>query len=303
MVRREKTNYVIQSVSHALDVLEQFSGDAEELGVTELSKRLKLHKNNVFRLLATLESRGYIEQNKATENYRLGIRCLQLGQTFVQPHGPAPPGAAGHGRALVKSAARAPTSPCCAAAAWCRSTAVEADQPVRMVSRIGEALPLHCTAAGKVHLAFESEEELKSALPETLERYTEKTIIKRTELIAAAARRRRERLRDRDRRVPRGRAVDRGADPGLHAHRRRQPRRQRPRVSAVAGAHRERGRAARRARPGSELSTRLGFNGVTHRARTRDRARLRSTLATPCSCALAERRLPKPLDREYYLPC
>src|SRR5215470_4013294 len=39
MVRREKTNYIIQSVSHALDVLEQFTGEADELGVTELSNR------------------------------------------------------------------------------------------------------------------------------------------------------------------------------------------------------------------------------------------------------------------------
>src|SRR5437899_5522637 len=82
-MRREKSNYVIQSVSHSLDVLEQFFGEADELGVTELSKRLKLHKNNVFRLLATLEARGYIEQNKATENYRLSVRCLRLGQRFV----------------------------------------------------------------------------------------------------------------------------------------------------------------------------------------------------------------------------
>src|ERR1035437_2636071 len=87
VVRREKTNYVIQSVSHALDVLEQFTGEADELGVTELSKRLKLHKNNVFRLLATLEARGYIEQNKTTENYRLSIRCLRLGQRFVMQTG------------------------------------------------------------------------------------------------------------------------------------------------------------------------------------------------------------------------
>src|ERR1035437_11163955 len=87
MVRRDKTNYLIQSVAHAFDVLEQFFGDVDELGVTELSKRLKLHKNNVFRLLATLEARGYIEQNKATENYRLGIRCLRLGQRFVMQTG------------------------------------------------------------------------------------------------------------------------------------------------------------------------------------------------------------------------
>src|SRR5690349_12045690 len=87
MVRRDKTNYVIQSVAHSLDVLEQFSRDVDELGVTELSKRLKLHKNNVFRLLATLEARGYIEQNRSTENYRLGIRCLNLGQSYVQHAG------------------------------------------------------------------------------------------------------------------------------------------------------------------------------------------------------------------------
>ncbi len=87
MVRREKSNYIIRSVSHALDVIEQFFGEADELGVTELSKRLKLHKNNIFRLLATLESRGYIEQNKATENYRLGLRSLHLGQAYVSRMG------------------------------------------------------------------------------------------------------------------------------------------------------------------------------------------------------------------------
>ncbi len=86
MVRRDKTNYVIQSVAHSLDVLEQFS-DVDELGVTELSKRLKLHKNNVFRILATLQARGYIEQNKATENYRLGIRCLHLGRSYINHMG------------------------------------------------------------------------------------------------------------------------------------------------------------------------------------------------------------------------
>src|SRR5438105_8647090 len=87
MVRREKSNYVIQSVSHALDVLEQFNGGVDEIGVTELSKRLKLHKNNVFRLLATLEARGYIEQNKASENYRLGIKCLHLGRRYIEHMG------------------------------------------------------------------------------------------------------------------------------------------------------------------------------------------------------------------------
>lgn len=83
MVRRDKANYLIQSVSHALDVIEELCKASGEMGVTELSKRLKLHKNNVFRLLATLELRGYVEQNASTENYKLGVKALQLGQAYV----------------------------------------------------------------------------------------------------------------------------------------------------------------------------------------------------------------------------
>ncbi|HWR73961.1 MAG TPA: helix-turn-helix domain-containing protein, partial [Nitrospirota bacterium] len=83
VMKREKANYTVQSVSHALDILESFTKAENELGVTELSKRLGLHKNNVFRLLATLEHRGYIEQNRTTESYRLGPKTLQIGCIFI----------------------------------------------------------------------------------------------------------------------------------------------------------------------------------------------------------------------------
>ncbi len=173
-MRREKSNYIIQAVAHALDVLEQFHTDAE-LGVTELSKRLTLHKNNIFRILATLESRGYIEQNRSTENYRLGTQCLQLGQTYIQHMGLLQ-----QAKPVMLDVVKA-----------CRETAyvtvmrqgkvvpidmVEPDQPVRIVSHIGESLPLHCTAVGKVHLAFETEEEAQRSLPDSLDVHTEHTI-------------------------------------------------------------------------------------------------------------------------------
>jgi DNA-binding IclR family transcriptional regulator len=182
MVRREKSNYIIRSVSHALDVIEQFYGDSDELGVTELSKRLKLHKNNIFRLLATLESRGYIEQNKATENYRLGVRSLQLGQAYVGRMG-----LLRQARPIMESLVK-----------QCRESAyvavsrrggmvplesVDADHPIRLASLIGETLPLHCTAAGKAHLAFESEDELKTRLPDGLKKYTASTITERQALV------------------------------------------------------------------------------------------------------------------------
>ena len=182
MVRREKTNYIIQSVAHALDVLEQFNGAVDETGVTELSKRLKLHKNNVFRLLATLEARGYIEQNKVTENYRLGLKCLQLGQTFVQQMGLLL-----QSKATLEGLARSIKES--AFVAMRKGTGiipldfVEPARAVRVVSFLGTALPPHCTAAGKVYLVFEPEGGLSQSLPERLERYTDKTIVDRKVLL------------------------------------------------------------------------------------------------------------------------
>lgn len=178
MVRRDKSNYIIQSVSHALDVLEQFNGNVDEIGVTELSKRLKLHKNNVFRLLATLESRGYIEQNRATENYRLGLRCLQLGQTYVHQMGLLL-----QAKTALEELVRSTKESCYVAVRKGNEIVpldfVEASSAVRVVSFLGATLPLHCTASGKIYLVFEGEGGLSQGLPEKLEPYTDKTVIER----------------------------------------------------------------------------------------------------------------------------
>jgi len=176
MAKKEKSEYLIQSVSHALDLLEQFHDEVDELGVTELSKRLKLHKNNVFRLLATLESRGYIDQNRVTENYRLGLKTLELGQTFVKQMG-----LLRQSRPVLEWMVKE-----------CNETsyiailkdfdiiyldAVETDLTVRVVTRVGSRLPAYCSAAGKAQLAYLSEEELESYFAgKELKRYTQHTI-------------------------------------------------------------------------------------------------------------------------------
>jgi len=180
--KRNKSSYIIQSVTNALDLLEEFRGDETELGVTELSKRLSLHKNNVFRLLATLESRGYMEQNKITGNYRLGLRVLELGQVFIKHMG------------LLKMARPVLED----IVGKCNETSylgvirenrvvyvdvVEATRPVRVVSRVGVGLPVYCSAVGKVQIAFESDDEVERALSGTpLKAFTPHTITERATL-------------------------------------------------------------------------------------------------------------------------
>jgi len=183
MAKKDKAEYIIQAVSHALDLLEQFHDDVDELGVTELSKRLKLHKNNVFRLLATLESRGYIEQNKATENYRLGLKSLELGQTFIKQMGllrQAKP-------ILENMVAESNETSYVVIFKEGHSVyldVVETDLTVRVVSRVGSRLPAYCTAAGKAQLAFMSDEELEEVLPSQLAQHTPTTVADRDKLKA-----------------------------------------------------------------------------------------------------------------------
>lgn len=188
--RENKSNYLIQTVCHALDLLDQFNCDREELGVTELSRRMALHKNNVFRLLATLESRNFVEQNHSTGNYRLGLKNLEMGQTFSRHLG-------------LRTQAR-PVLEALTAALQETSgitvmkgdsivslDAVETPLPVRVVTRLGVWLPLHCTAPGKVLLAGMHIHERKQKLPKELQQFTPRTItdqrliLEHLELVAA----------------------------------------------------------------------------------------------------------------------
>jgi DNA-binding IclR family transcriptional regulator len=182
MARKDKSEYIIQAVSHALDLLEQFHGDVDELGVTELSKRLKLHKNNVFRLLATLESRGYIEQNKATENYRLGLKALELGQTFIKQMGllrQAKPIL----EKIVDSCNETAYVAIFKEGSIVYLDVIETDMTVRVVSRVGSRLPAYCTASGKVHLAHLSDDEINELFPNRqFKSYTKTTITDREQL-------------------------------------------------------------------------------------------------------------------------
>lgn len=153
MERRLKESYMIRSVSHALELLEQFLGDAQEMGVTELSRRLHLHKNNVFRLLATLETKGYITQNRETEGYRLGVKAFELGQAYLK-----------HNAVTtivdpILSRLRDDTGETAYLSVLQGEEVVyllayESYRKVRVSSQVGMRFPAHITAPGKVELAY-----------------------------------------------------------------------------------------------------------------------------------------------------
>ena len=149
-MKRPKGEYAIQTVSNALSLLEAFA-EEDELGVTELSRRLDLHKNNVFRLLATLEQAGYVEQCARTDRYRLGARCLELGRSFARNRG-----LLRQARPLLEELAEETGE--AAHLGVLRDLevvhldGVVADRLVQTGLRVGRRLPVHCTALGKALL-------------------------------------------------------------------------------------------------------------------------------------------------------
>src|SRR5450432_3230962 len=62
----------VKSVMSALDVLDCFAFD-DELGVSDIARRLGVAKSTAHRLLTSLCARGLTEQNPETSQYRLGM--------------------------------------------------------------------------------------------------------------------------------------------------------------------------------------------------------------------------------------
>src|SRR5699024_5030904 len=60
------------------DVLRCFSTDEPLVGVTEIAQQVCLHKSSVSRLLATLESEGWVEQDPSTRKYQLGLGLIAI---------------------------------------------------------------------------------------------------------------------------------------------------------------------------------------------------------------------------------
>lgn len=149
-MQRAKSEYAIQTVTNALRVLEAFETD-EQLGVTELARRLDLHKNNVFRLLATLEEKQWVEQTDA-ELYRLGAKCLRLSQAYTRTRL-----LTRHARPVLVALSRetGETAHLAVLSAF-EVVHLDGEQAAGLIAgtlRVGDRLPSHCTALGKVLLA------------------------------------------------------------------------------------------------------------------------------------------------------
>lgn len=74
----QDNKYILSSLDNALSILNLFIAN-RELSPGEVSALSGINKSTVFRLLATLESRGFLLRGEGNK-YRLGLKLFTLGQ-------------------------------------------------------------------------------------------------------------------------------------------------------------------------------------------------------------------------------
>jgi DNA-binding IclR family transcriptional regulator len=70
------------TLERGLSVLEFFAG-AGEVAASDAVAALGISRSAAYRILGTLQQRGYLETNPASEKLRLGVRTAELGMAAV----------------------------------------------------------------------------------------------------------------------------------------------------------------------------------------------------------------------------
>jgi DNA-binding IclR family transcriptional regulator len=171
----------LQTIDRALDVLCAF-GSKDEFGVSEMARVLALPKSATHRVLETLAARGFLEQG-TNRRYRLGLKVLELGNVCRL-------------RMELVNIAQ-PILRDLSVQANCNSHLAKLDglevvdllrteypAPFRIARAPMLRRPAHCTALGKVLLAFGEPDLTDSVLAAGLPRLTRYTITKPDRFLA-----------------------------------------------------------------------------------------------------------------------
>jgi IclR family acetate operon transcriptional repressor len=182
---------VINSLSRGAQILRLLVDSANALGATDVAERLGVDPSTAYRLLATLETHGFVSQDPGTKKYSIGYGILEVASGLLrrlsvveiaQPH-------------LRALSARTGENSHVAVRDRLSAVSVGSESAtgiLRVETTIGSGEPLHCTAVGKALLVDYTHAlllELYGA--DTLQRYTPQTITTLDELEAELARVRR----------------------------------------------------------------------------------------------------------------
>jgi DNA-binding IclR family transcriptional regulator len=173
----------LSSVANSIRLLTSFSGEEDELGITTLASRLRLAKSTVHRLASTLTGAGFLEQNRDTGKYRLGMALFELG-ALVRRRMDVANESRPKLRELLEKTGETVQMGVVDHLSVLYVYEMESPRAIRMAAAVGGRAPLHCTAVGKVLLAYQPEDFVERVLQSGLTAYTARTVTRREAILA-----------------------------------------------------------------------------------------------------------------------
>lgn len=177
----------IHSVAKAMELLQLLNTAGEPMSLTVLSARSGLPKSTVFGLLTTMRDYDVVSQ-RSDGKYALGLRLFEYGcrvssswngSAVARPY-------MEHLAAAVNASAMLSI---CENGHVVTLDQVEGHGDLRIVSRLGAPLPIHCTSQGKVFLAHMPESEAAGLLSRAaLTPFTPHTVTDARALLASLPR-------------------------------------------------------------------------------------------------------------------
>lgn len=82
----EQTDVKVKSLGKALGLLDFFTQECPERGISELAELSGLLKSSVHNMISTFEACGFVEKNQSTGKYRLGVKILRLSNSLYLSH-------------------------------------------------------------------------------------------------------------------------------------------------------------------------------------------------------------------------
>lgn len=164
------------SVDRSLTILEFIVTQEKGFSLAKICEHLSIPKSTAYRILETLNERGYIKWNDSTEKYSVGLKLIELGiiglsnNEIVEVTAP-------HLRHLSEM-----TGETCFLGVLNEGEVVylykiEGTNSIRTSAQLGERRLAHCTGLGKAMLSTLSMEEIEEiAYEKRLKKLTKNTI-------------------------------------------------------------------------------------------------------------------------------
>ncbi|HOR00043.1 MAG TPA: IclR family transcriptional regulator [Anaerolineae bacterium] len=183
---KDTTVYNVRVIERAMHILACFDDEHPERGISEIAQLAGLPASTVLRILVTLQQAGYVERGVGGEKFRLGPRLMEMGLGILRRlrvRREAKPFMVALERRFEET---------CDLSVFIGSEllcidVMQSRHALRIATTPGYRSPLHCTASGKVFLAYLSPEQVASVVGAALQRYTEKTITAPERLAAQLA--------------------------------------------------------------------------------------------------------------------